>query len=143
MTDIFLKLIAQLSVCGPSNEPSVDDHALWTATMRSIYRLNDPQAHSFLAAINLSGLPNESPSALLLRAHQHAKALLPKLLVQHRDAKEKAEKETNHNRFIQEQAVSDPFLGEETQLTRDAFAGRGAIEEEQAVKIDGWGNVRQ
>ncbi len=108
--------------------------------MKAIYRLNHPPAHSFLAAINLATLPNESPSALLLRAHSHAKAVLPKLLVEYREATSKTDKETNHNRFLQEQTESDPFL-ENANLTRDAFSGRGAIEEERPVKLDGWGNV--
>ena len=141
MRETFIKLVAALAVCD-SPEPAIDDRARWTTLLKAIYRLNDPQAHSFLAAINISGLPNESPSALLLRSHLHAKQALPALLMAMREAQQKAEEKTNRSRYIQEQAQSDPFL-ENANLTTDAFARRGAVEPEQPAKLDGWGNVRE
>ena len=71
------KTVAALAYCDVS-KVGIDENARWTAVLQGIYRLREVQAHSFLAAINLSGLPNDSPSELLLRAHQHAKQLLPK-----------------------------------------------------------------
>jgi hypothetical protein len=141
MNQTFLKLIAQLSLCG--NDPIVDDHANWLATLRALYRLNHVPAHEFLTRINNGASPNESPSELLLRSHQMAKAFLPELLRQYRDEKAKTETETNHDRFLSQQAESDPFLGDDTQLTRDAFAGQGNAEPGQLAKLDAWGNVIQ
>jgi hypothetical protein len=92
---------------------------------------------------SISALPNESPPALLLRAHQHAKTVLPKLLVEYREAKSREAADSNKNIFLRQQAESDPFIGEDTQLTRGAFAGRGAMEPEQPARIDAWGNVIQ
>jgi len=83
-----------------TNEPGNDDHWCWKEILKAIYRLRDTQAHSFLAAINLAGLPNESPSELLLRSHLHAKQLLPKLLVEYREAKIDEAADTNKNKFL-------------------------------------------
>ena len=141
MTDTFIRLIAALACCN-SPEPDLNEHARWTAVLQAIYRLRDVQAHSFLAAINLAGVPNESPSALLLRSHQHAKQVLPKLLVEYREAKRKEAADTNQNKFLRQQTASDPFV-EGANLTRDAYAGLAEAEPEQAIKIDSWGNVIQ
>ena len=108
--------------------------------MKAIYRLNRAPAHSFLAAINLSGLPNESASGLLLRSHLHAKQVLPKLLVEYREAKVNEAADTNKNKFLRQQAESDPWLLN-ANLTRDAYAGRGEIEPEQPAKLDAFGNI--
>jgi hypothetical protein len=107
MNETFIRLVAALAFCG-TNEPGNDEYARWTALLQAIYRLRDTQAHSFLAAINLSGLPNESPSALLARAHSHAKQLLPQLLAEYREIKKIEAAETNKNKFLREQAASDP-----------------------------------
>jgi hypothetical protein len=142
MNETFIRLISALASCG-TNEPGNDEHARWTETLKAIYRLNHPPAHSFLASINLSGLPNEAAAELLLRCHRMAKAYLPELLRQYQAEKAKSDAETNHNKFLRQQVESDPFLGEDTQLTRDAYAGRGCAEEEQPAKLDAWGNVIQ
>ena len=139
MNETFIRLVAALAFCG-TTEPGNDDHARWTAVLQGIYRLRDTQAHSFLAAINLAGLPNEAPAALLLRAHQHAKQLLPKLLAEYREIKRKEAGETNHNKYLKAQAECDPFL-DGANLTRDSFAGLGDIEPEQPAKVDPWGYV--
>jgi hypothetical protein len=43
---------------------------------------------------------------------------LPELLRAYHEAKAQAEAETNHNKFLRQQAESDPFL-EGANLTRD------------------------
>jgi hypothetical protein len=85
---------------------------------KPLYRLNHSPAHAFLAAINHGAAANESPAALLLRCHQMAKKYLPELLRAYHEAKAQAEAETNHNKFLRQQAESDPFL-EGANLTRD------------------------
>ena len=142
MNETFICLISALAFCG-TNKPGNDDHARWTETLKAIYRLNHSPAHSFLASINLAGLPNEAPAELLLRSHRMAKAYLPELLREYQAEKAKADAETNHTKFLRQQAVSDAFLGEDTRLTRDAYAGRGDVEPEQPAKLDAWGNVIQ
>lgn len=139
MNETFVRLIAALAAPCDS-DPGIDDYARWTEILRAIYRFRDAQAHSFLAAINAAGLPNEPPTALLIRSHRHAKELLPRLLMEYREARAKAETETNHNKFLRQEADTDPFLAGAT-LTRDAFAGRADIEPEQPAKLDAWGNV--
>jgi hypothetical protein len=139
MNEIFIRLVAALAA--PSdNDPTTDDYARWTEILKAIFRLRDVQAHAFLTAINISGLPNESPSALLQRAHAHAKELLPRLLVEYREAKAKAATETNHSKYLRREADNDPFI-DGACLTRDAYAGRGEMEPEQLEKIDAWGNI--
>jgi hypothetical protein len=140
MNETFIRLVAALAFCG-TNEPGNDEYARWTVVLQGIYRLRDVQAHSFLAAINLAGLPNESPSELLLRAHQHAKQLLPQLLAEYREAKKKEAADTNKNKFLRQQAESDPFL-QDANLTRDAYSGRGELEPDPPTLLDPWGNVR-
>ena len=140
MNETFIKLVAALAFCD-TTEPGNDEYARWTAVLQAIYRLRDTQAHSFLAAINLAGLPNESPSSLLQRAHSHAEQLLPKLLVEYREAKRKEAADTNKNKFLRQQAESDPFL-QDANLTRDAYSGRGELEPDPPTLLDPWGNVR-
>lgn len=137
----FIRLVDVLAFCDQPN-PGIDDHARWTETLKAIYRLNHPPAHSFLASINLRGLPNEAPAELLLRCHRMAKAYLPELLREFEAKKAKADAETNHTKFLRQQAESDPFIGEDTQFTRDAFAGRGDVEPERPARLDAWGNVK-
>jgi hypothetical protein len=141
MNETFIRLISALASCG-ANEPGNDEHACWTETLKAIYRLNHPPAHSFLASINLSGLPNEAPAELLLRSHRTAKAYLPELLRQYQAEKAKSDAETNHTKFLQSQSENDPFI-DGANLTHDAYAGRGDAEPEQLAKIDSWGNVIQ
>lgn len=137
MDEIFLRLVASLAVCDP-NEPGTDNHQRWTDILKTIYRLDHPPAHAFLASINMAGFPNEAPDSLLLRSHQMAKALLPQLLRDLR-TKESAPAETQHEAFVREESAFDPFL-EDSTLTRDAYAGRGEVEPEQPVRLDGFGN---
>jgi hypothetical protein len=72
-----------------------------------------------------------------------AKALLPELLREYLAAQAAKAREINHDQFLRQQAASDPFLGEDAHLTRDAFAGRGDVESEQPAELDAWGHVRQ
>jgi hypothetical protein len=139
MNETFIRLVAALAFCG--NEPGNDEYAQWTAVLQAIYRLRDAQTHSFLAAVNLSGLPNESPSELFLRAHRHAKQLLPQLLTEFREGKRKEAADTNKNKFLRQQAESDPFL-QDANLTRDAYSCRGELEPDPPTLLDPWGNVR-
>jgi hypothetical protein len=83
-------------------------------------------------------LAPESPDSLLLRSHQMAKSLLPQLL---RDLqiKQSAPAETSFERFVKDESAFDPFL-ENANLTRDAYAGRGEVEPEKPVRLDGFGN---
>lgn len=140
MNETFLRLIASLATCGPSNEPGTNDHRRWTETLKAIYRLNHAPAHCFLASINVAGIPNEAPDSLLLRSHQMAKAPLPELL---RDVKTKeaATAETEHQTFVRQESSFDPFL-EDVNLTRDAYAGRGEVDPDKPLLLDAWGNVR-
>jgi hypothetical protein len=139
MNETFLKLITRLSLCG--NDPTVDDHANWLATLRALYRLNHVAAHEFLTRINNGASPNEAPTELLLRSHQMAKTFLPELLRQYRAEKAKAENETNHTKYLKAQGESDPFL-QDANLTRDAYSGRGELEPDPTTLLDPWGNVR-
>jgi hypothetical protein len=141
MNEIFIRLVAALAAPCDS-DLNTDAYARWTEILKAIYRLRDTQAHSFLAGINISGLPNEPPAALLQRANVHAKELLPRLLIEYREAQTKAATETNHNKYLQREANADPFL-DGACLTRDAYAGRGEMEAEESAKLDAWGNVRQ
>jgi hypothetical protein len=138
MNETFLKLIAQLSLC--SNDPTVDDHANWLATLRALYRLNHVPAHEFLTRINKGASPNEAPAELLLRSHQMAKAYLPELLREYRQQQAAKATDTNKSKFLREQAASDPFV-EGANLTRDAYAGLAEAEPEQVARVDRWGNV--
>jgi hypothetical protein len=142
MNETFITLVAALALCH-TNTPENDEHARWTATLKAIYQMPYEPAHAFLTSINLTGLPNESPAELLLRSHRMAKAYLPELLRQYQAEKAKSDAETNHTKFLHQQAESDSFLGEDTHLTRDAYAGRGDVEPEQRAKLDVWGNVIQ
>jgi hypothetical protein len=62
--------------------------------------------------------------------------------VEYREAKAKAEAETNHNKFLRTLAESDPFV-EDAHLTRDAYSGRGEPEPDHPILLDPWGYVRQ
>jgi hypothetical protein len=137
MNETFIRLI----FCD-TLEPGLDEHARWTAVLQALYRLRDDTAHAFLSSINLAGLPNESPTDLLSRSHRMARELLPGLVREYREAKAKADAQTNHNKFLQSQAEGDPFI-DGANLTRDAYAGRGNAEPEQPAKLDAWGNVIQ
>jgi hypothetical protein len=108
MNETFLRLIASLATCGPSNEPGTNDHRRWTETLKAIYRLNHAPAHCFLASINVAGIPNEAPDSLLLRSHQMAKAPLPELL---RDVKTKRPQlpKLNIKRLCARKAASTRF----------------------------------
>jgi hypothetical protein len=142
MNETFIRLVGALSFCD-APEPTIDEHARWTAVLQAIYRLRDIQAHAFLTSINNAASRNEAPAALLLRAHEMARTYLPVLLRQYQAEKVKAESDTNHDKFLRQQSESDPFLGEETQLTRDSFAGRGDAEREEPARLDAWGYVRR
>lgn len=107
MDERFLSLVVSLATCEPSNEPGTDNHRRWTDTLKAIYKMNHPPAPSFLASINLAGLPNEAPESLLLRSHQIAKGLLPQLLRDLR-TKEAAPAETQHEQFVREESSFDP-----------------------------------
>src|SRR5258708_5813845 len=106
MNETFIRLIAGLAFCD-TPEPGLDEHARWTAVLQALYRLRDERSHAFLSSINFAGLPNESPAELLSRSHRMAKELLPGLVREYREAKAKADAETNHNKFLRQQAESD------------------------------------
>jgi len=140
MNEQFIRLVAALAVCDET--PGTDEHTRWTEILKAIYRMTYQPAHEFLARINMSGLPNESPAALLTRAHQHAKQLLPLLLLENPEVKANAATETNYEKYVRREREFDPFL-DGANLTRDAYSGKSQIEPEQKVTTDRWGNVVQ
>jgi hypothetical protein len=142
---IFIQLISDLAK--PSSlpdawKPSTDADALRTSVLKNLYRLNSSDAHKFLALLNTEAPPNESPTALLARAHRAAQELLPRLILKYQSLAEAEARKTAHDRFIKQESDFDQFL-EGANLTRDSYAGRGELEADPTTVLDAWGNVRR
>jgi hypothetical protein len=139
---VFIRLISALAE--PSSLPSswdstTDSDTLRTAALKSLYRLPSTDAYKFLTVLNNDAPPNEAPVALLSRASKAAKSLLPHLLRKYQDLAEAATRETEHDKFVRQEASFDPFL-EDANLSRDAYSGRGEVEPEKPLHLDHFGN---
>ena len=137
----FLRLITVLASCNTDGDPSVDDHRRWIEALRAIWKQQTSIALAFLAAINRAGIPNESPTELLSRSHKMAKDLLPDLKKQYAMKPREAAAQTNREKFLQQKAEFDPFLGDDTLLTADAFSCQGEPEPDVPTFVDKFGNM--
>jgi hypothetical protein len=93
--------------------------------LREIAQLQgNPVVHKMLATVNREMPANGGTRDQVLHAAQKLSNLLVPAV---RRAQAKADRETNHERFIREAGAVDPFL-EGANLTRDAFSLRGEVE---------------
>ena len=139
----FVQLIVRLAqppALPDAFTQSPDTHASRTAILKALYRLPSTDAVKFLSVLNSEGLPNESSSSLLSRAHEIAKAMLPRLLREYQLQLDKEAAQTEHDRFLKNESEYDPFV-EGTNFTRDSYAGRGELEADPPTVVDAWGNV--
>jgi hypothetical protein len=89
--------------------------------------------------LNAEAPPHETNTAFLARAHKAAVDLLPRLLLKYQKLLEAAARETAYDQFLNNESAYDPFL-EDANLSRDAYAGRGEVEPDKPVRLDGFGN---
>jgi glutamine synthetase adenylyltransferase len=141
---VFIHLISDLAK--PSTLPSAwdsttDSDTLRTSALKALYRLHSTDSTKFLTVLNTDAPPNESPTALLARAHRAAQELLPRLIRKYQSLLEAEARETAHDRFLKNESAYDLCL-EDAALTRDSYAGRGEIESDKPLHLDAWGNVR-
>ena len=143
----FVRLIAELakpSVLpnGWDDSASGDSETVYrTAILNALARLGTSDARKFLTVIADAAPLNETTRAMLARVNRTARELLPVLLREFHSRLNAEAAETNHEKFIRQESDSDPFLGNDTHLTRDAFSGRAEIEPERPAKVDPWGYV--
>lgn len=143
----FVRLIAELARPSllPNNwddSTSGDSETVYqTAVLNALKKLGSSDARKFLTVLADAAPPNETAAAMLVRANRAARELLPVLLREFQSRLNAEAAETNHEKFVRKESDSDPFLGNDTHLTRDAFSGRAEIEPERPAKVDPWGYV--
>jgi len=144
----FVRLIAELakpSVLPNSwdtSPPGTDSEAAYqTAILTALAGLASSDARKFLTVLADVAPPNETAAAMLVRANRAARELLPALLREFHSRLNAEAVETNHEKFVRKESDSDPFLDNDTHLTRDAFSEKAEIEPERPAKVDPWGYV--
>jgi hypothetical protein len=140
---VFIRLISDLAK--PSTLPdawttSTDSEPFRTTVLKSLYQLRSSDSQKFLTMLNNDAPPNESPTALLSRAHRAAQELLPRLILKYQSLVEAETRETAHDKFMKTESEYDPFV-EGTNFTRDSYAGRGELEPEKPIRLDRFGNI--
>ena len=143
----FVRLIAELakpSVLpnGWDDSASGDSETVYrTAILNALARLGTSDARKFLTVVADAAPLNETTGAMLARVNRTARELLPVLLREFQSQLNAEAAETNHEKFVRKESDSDPFLGNDTHLARDAFSGKAEIEPERPAKVDPWGYV--
>ena len=143
----FVRLIAELAKpsvlpSGWDDSASGDSETVYrTAILNALARLGTSDARKFLTVLADAAPPNETAAAMLVRANRATKELLPVLLREFQSRLNAEAAETNQEKFVRKESDSDPFLGNDTHLTRDAFSGKAEIEPERPAKVDQWGYV--
>ena len=121
MEEQFLKLITALTTAYPTDgDPWMMQRfsEFQTNCLKSLWKIRKyPPALRFLAAINYVDETNEWR---LRQAHRLAKELLPILLRE----KQERELESEMTQFQRQRSDFDPFVDENTPMTRDSFAGQ-------------------
>jgi hypothetical protein len=116
----FLKIVAALTSRYPHDGDPIENakfSEFQTNCLKELWKLRKhPPALNFLAAINYM---DETDEWRLREAHRLAKQLLPVLLREKRNL----ESEPEMTRFQRQRSDFDPFVDENTPMTRDSFSG--------------------
>jgi hypothetical protein len=125
MNEQFLRLIAALAAPYPygDGDPYLPSRfsRYQTDLLKAIWKMRKyPPALTFLATINHTEWPAETNDQRSLRAHRLAKEWLPVLLSE----QQKLASENEMTKFKRQHAEIDPFIDEQTNLTRDSYSGQ-------------------